>query len=58
MSATDIARQFEAADLERAKNLTQSMLQNWDFTTWDELLDDDVILSHRLGSIGTRLKCS
>lgn len=52
MLTVDAARQFEAADLERAKNLTQSILQDWDFLTWNELLADDMVLSLRLGSIG------
>ncbi len=53
MSTVDVARQFEAVDLERAKNLTQSILQDWDFLTWNELLADDMILPLRLGSIGS-----
>ena len=32
MSTTDIARRFEAEDLARAKDLTESILQNWDLS--------------------------
>ncbi len=52
MSTTDIARQIEAENLARAKELTQSVLQNWDFTTWNELLADDVVLTLRIASVG------
>ena len=52
MSTTDIARQLEAEDLARAKELTQSILQNWDWITWNELLADDVVLSLKMGSAG------
>ena len=52
MSTADISRQLEAEDLARAKELTQSILQNWDWTTWNELLADDVVLSLRMASIG------
>lgn len=52
MSTTDIARQLEAEDLARARELTQSILQNWDFITWNELLADDVVLSLRMASVG------
>jgi hypothetical protein len=52
MSTTDIARQLEAEDLARAKELTESILQNWDWITWNELLADDVVLSLRMASVG------
>jgi len=52
MAAIDFARQLEAEDLARAKDLTQSILDNWDFITWNELLADDIVLSLRLESIG------
>ena len=52
MSAADIAKMIEAEDLARAKDLTQSILQNWDFITWDELLADDVVLSMRMATVG------
>jgi hypothetical protein len=52
MSTTDIARRFEAEDLARAKDLTESILQNWNFVTWNELLADDVVLSLRMSALG------
>ncbi len=52
MSTADIARQLEAEDLARAKELTESILQNWDFITWNELLADDIVLSLRMASVG------
>jgi len=52
MSTTDIARQLEAEDLARAKELTQSILQNWDWITWNELLADDVVLSLKIAAVG------
>jgi len=52
MSTMDIAQQIEAENLARARELTQSILQNWDFITWNELLADDVVLSLRMASVG------
>jgi len=52
MPAADIAKMIEAEDLARAKDLTQSILQNWDFITWDELLADDVVFSMRMATVG------
>jgi len=52
MSTTDIVRQIEAENLARAKELTQSILENWDFATWNELLADDVVLNLRIPSAG------
>jgi len=52
MSIADIGRQLEVEDLARAKDLTQSILDNWDFITWGELLADDVVLSVRLNAVG------
>ena len=52
MSTTDIVRQIEAENLARAKELTQSILENWDFATWNELLADDVVLNLRIASAG------
>ena len=52
MSTTDIARQLEAEDLARAKELTESILQNWDWITWNELLADDVVLSLKIAAVG------
>lgn len=51
MSTTDIGRRFEAEDLARARNMTQQILKDWDVTTWNDLLADDVVLSVRMGSI-------
>jgi len=51
MSITD-TRQFEAENLALARDMTQSILDDWDFIPWNELLADDVALSIKLGSIG------
>jgi len=47
-----IVRQLEAEDLAQAKDLSQNILDNWDFMTWHRLLADEVVLSLRLGSVG------
>jgi len=52
MSTIDIARQLEAEDLTRAKDLTRNILENWNIFTWNELLADDVVLSLRLELVG------
>lgn len=51
MSTMKDAVRFEAEDLARAKDLSQYILENWDFISWHELLADDVVLSLRLGSV-------
>src|SRR5215467_5265049 len=51
MATTDTQR-LEAEDLARAKDMTQSILQDWNLITWNELLADDVTLTLRMGSIG------
>ena len=48
----DIARQLQAEDLARAKDLTENILRNWDFMMWNELLADDVVLSLHLETVG------
>ena len=53
MSTTDSDRQLEIENLAWAKDMTQSILRHWDFISWNELLDDDVVLSLRLASVGT-----
>jgi len=52
MATTDTAQRLEAEDLARAKDMAQSILQDWDLITWNELLADDVTLTLRMGSIG------
>ena len=52
MSTMDIARQLEAEDLTRAKDLTRNILENWNIFTWNELLADDVVFSLRLELVG------
>ena len=52
MSTMDIAGLLETDILARAKDLTQNILQNWNFMMWNELLADDVVLSLRLESVG------
>ena len=53
MTTMDIARQTEAEDLSRARELVQMILHDWDLMTWNELLAEDVVLLLNLGSIGT-----
>lgn len=52
MTTTDAARQIEAEDLARAKQMVQMILRDWDLMTWNELLADDVVLSIRMGALG------
>ena len=52
MSTIKIARQPEAENLAQAKDLSQNILDNWNFMTWRRLLADDVIFSLRLEPIG------
>lgn len=52
MTTMDIARQMQAEDLARARELVQMILHDWDWITWNELLADDIVLSLNLGSIG------
>jgi len=52
MATVDAARQMEAEDLARARELVQMILRAWDLITWDELLGDDVVLSLRVGAVG------
>ena len=51
MSTTDIERRLEAEDLALAKSMIQRILRNWELTTWNELLAEDIVLSVRSGSI-------
>ena len=52
MATTETAQRLEAEDLARARDMTQSILQDWDLITWNELLADDVTLMLRMGAIG------
>ena len=52
MATTETAQRLEAEDLARARDMTQSILQDWDLITWNELLADDVTLTLRMGAIG------
>lgn len=52
MATTETAQRVEAEDLARARDMTQSILQDWDLITWNELLAADVILTLRMGMIG------
>ncbi len=51
MSTTDSAPPLEAEDLARARKMTQQILEDWDFTRWNDLLAVDVRLSVKMGSI-------
>ena len=53
MSITDTAWRMEAENLARAKNMVQMILQDWDFMSWNELLADDIVLSLKLGAVGS-----
>ena len=52
MPTSDIATRIESIDLARAKDLTQHILDNWDWMTWNQLLADDGVLYVRLTSVG------
>jgi hypothetical protein len=52
MSTPDIARQMEADDLARAKDMVQMILKDWDFMSWNAVLAYDVVLSIKLGAVG------
>ncbi len=51
MAMKDVARQIEAEDLARARRMVEMVLQDWDLSTWNQLLDDDVVLSISLGEV-------
>jgi hypothetical protein len=53
MSISDTAWQMEAENLARAKNMVQMILQDWDFMSWNALLADDIVLSLKLGAVGS-----
>jgi len=53
MSITDTAWRMEAENLARAKNMVQMILQDWDFMSWNALLADDIVLSLKLGAVGS-----
>ena len=38
------AWRMESDDLARAKDVVQTILQDWDFMSWNVLLADDVVL--------------
>jgi hypothetical protein len=50
------AWRMESDDLARAKDVVQTILQDWDFMSWNVLLADDVVLSLKLGA-GNDLNC-
>jgi hypothetical protein len=52
MATIGTDQRLEAEDLARAKDMAQSILQDWDLITWNELLADDVTLTLRMGAIG------
>jgi hypothetical protein len=45
------AWRMESDDLARAKDVVQTILQDWDFMSWNVLLADDVVLSLKLGAV-------
>jgi hypothetical protein len=52
MATTDTAQRLEAEDLARARNMTQTILEDWNLITWNELLAEDVTLTLRMGAVG------
>jgi hypothetical protein len=44
-----IVWRMESDDLARAKDVMQTILQDWDFMSWNVLLAEDVVLSPKLG---------
>ena len=52
MTKAGMVRQMEIEDLKRAKELAQTILRDWDWMTWNELLADDIVFSLRLGAVG------
>jgi hypothetical protein len=51
MAMKDVGRQIEAEDLARARGMVQTVLQDWDLSTWNQLLDEDVVLTISLGEV-------
>ncbi|MGO9173536.1 MAG: hypothetical protein ACLP7P_16445 [Rhodomicrobium sp.] len=49
----DVTHRMEAEDLADARETVQTILRDWDWLTWNELLADNVVLSLRLGAAGT-----
>ena len=52
MSTTKIDWQPESEDLALAKDMVKSILGDWDWISWNELLAFDVVLSLRLAPVG------
>jgi hypothetical protein len=52
MSISDTTRQIEAEGLAHAQEIVQAILLDWNWMTWDEILDEDVVLFLKLGSVG------
>ena len=52
MSTVKIDWQPESEDLARAKDMVRSILGDWDWIPWDELLAFDVVLSVRMSPVG------
>jgi hypothetical protein len=44
---------METGDLARAREMVQMVLRDWDWLTWNAVLADDIVLSLRLGALGT-----
>ena len=52
MSTVKTDWQPESEDLARAKDMVRSILGDWDWISWDELLAFDVVLSLRMAPVG------
>jgi hypothetical protein len=52
MSTANIDWQPESEDLALAKDMVKSILGDWDWISWNELLAFDVVLSLRMASVG------
>jgi hypothetical protein len=53
MSINDTAWRMESDDLARAKDMVQMILRDWDFMSWNALLANDIVLSVKLGAVGS-----
>jgi hypothetical protein len=52
MPTVEIDWQPESEDLALAKDMVKSILRDWDWISWNELLSFDVVLSLRMAPVG------
>jgi hypothetical protein len=53
MSINDTVWRMESDELARAKDMVQMILRDWDFMSWNALLAADIVLSLKLGAVGS-----